>query len=326
MVLNKLDLKILKLGYTKGIQREEKAFFERLNLNRSTTDYILEKLKKEKFFHTKRYEINLPCLGIKKFAWVFISVDWYSFSEENFLEKALNFPEITSVLKITGDFDYALYLIGKNITHINEFILNFERIFQEDIKEIHIYFSNKEYKRHFIKTLIRKEWTPNKTDCILLDEKINFPKTTLTKIAKKYKIHKNTLSNRWKKIWTTHLFLKEHLELTEEGYKAINMGLKLFIILKPLPGKEEKLLNNLINLDEIENIFSTLSNEIIINLRVPDSQSLDLFHTKIMKGEERLIKHSKSILVMGGRKKSHLTISNLLSINSNICKKYSNKN
>ncbi len=319
MSITEVDRKILKAGYIQGTQKGQKAFFEKLKLNRSTVDYVLEKMKKDKFYTRKSYEINLSVLGINKFAWVFISINWHTFDEDTFLKKTLSFPEVTSIFKITGDFDYALYIIGKNISQINEFILNFEKIFSEYIDNVNIIFSNKEYKRHFIKTLNVQESLPNKIDCIILNEKLLNPDMSFTEISKKYNIHRNTISNRWKKIWKDQLILKEHLELTEEGYREIGMGLKLFMLLKPIPGKEEILTNNLIKIEEVENVFTTLSNEIIINIRVSDSQSLDHFHAKIMKGKEKLIKTSKTVLVIGGKKKAFLTMDTLTQVNPNVC-------
>lgn len=321
MQITELDRKILRAGYMQGIQKGQKAFFQRMNLNRSTVDYVLEKLRKEKYYSRKSYEINLPALGIPRFAWVFVSINWYLFDEEKFLKQTLSFPEIPSVLKITGDYDYALYVIGTSIPSLNEFILDFEKIFQEDIDSVHIIFSNKEYKRHFVKTKIipPTHELPNKVDCLLLDEKLKNPDMSLIEIAKKHQIHRNTISNRWRKTWKGHLLLKEHLELTEEGYKEIGMGLKLFIIIKPVPGKEENLISQVINMDEVENVFTTLSNEIVINLRVSDSPSLDLFHKKLMGGKERVIKNSRTILIIGGQKKSYLTMNTLQGINNKVC-------
>jgi DNA-binding Lrp family transcriptional regulator len=319
MKITELDRRVLKAGYMQGIQKGQKAFYTRLKINRNTTDYILEKLKKEKLFYRTSYEINLPSLGIKKFAWLFIAVNWINFDEEKFISKSLKFPEISSVLKLTGEYDYGLQIMGKNISKINEFILNFETIFQDEIEDTNIIFANNEYKRHFIKTSLTQEIDPNKYDCLILDEKLNDPSISLLEIAKKHNIHRNTVSNRWRNIWQNKILLKEHLELNESGYRELGLGLKLFIIIKPVPGKEETLIKHLINLEEVENIFTTLSNEIVLHIRVEDSQTLNTFHNKMIFKSAPIIKNSNTILVMGGQKKAFLPMETIRHINTNVC-------
>ena len=319
MGLTELDRRVLKIGYTKGIHKGQRTFYQRLNLKRSTTDYVLEKLKRERMLTRSSYEVNLPALGIKRFAWLFLSVNWVAFDEEKFMKKALGFPEIGSVLKVTGDYDYAVYILGKSIAKINEFVIGFERIFQDEIEGIDLRFANREYKRHYILVSPCPTYTPNRVDCLLLDEKLKNPGISLAEISKKYKIHRNTVSNRWRKIWKNKVLLKEHLELTEAGFRETRLGLKLFVIIKPVPGKEEKLIRHLAGLEEVENIFTTLSNEIVLNVRVEDSPSLGLLHNKMIMGLEKVVKNSKTVLVMGGRKKPYLPMQTLTQINENVC-------
>lgn len=197
--------------------------------------------------------------------------------------------------------------------------MNFETIFQDGIEDTTILFANNEYKRHYIKTSFTEEINPNKYDCLILDEKLKDPSISLVEIAKKHNIHRNTVSNRWRKIWKNKILLKERLELNEAGYKELGLGLKLFMLIKPVPGKEETLIKHLINLEEVENVFTTLSNEIVLHLRVADSQALDIFHNKMIIKSAHVIKNSKTILVMGGKKKAYLPMETLRHINSNVC-------
>lgn len=113
MKISELDRRVLRAGYMQGIQKGQRSFYDRLKIKRSTADYIIEKMKREKLFYRTSYEVNLPSLGIKRFAWLFIAINWINFDEEKFISKSLSFPEVSSVLKLTGGHDYGLQIMGK---------------------------------------------------------------------------------------------------------------------------------------------------------------------------------------------------------------------
>ena len=175
---NNKDLrkKILRFSYINGFEKNGKYLNENLKLKKSTVDYVLDKLQKEKYYSKYRYEINMDSVGLGKFAWVFLSIDWGNFDFPEFIEKALGMPQVSIIADITGDYDLAIKVYGPSVQSINSFVLGFEKIFQTVIRETKIYFANKEVKRHYLKLEKSNKMKLTSIDYKILCEKNQNPK------------------------------------------------------------------------------------------------------------------------------------------------------
>ncbi|MBT7241693.1 MAG: AsnC family transcriptional regulator, partial [Candidatus Diapherotrites archaeon] len=236
-----LRKKVLYFAYKHGFQKNGKKLEESLKIKKSTADYILDKLKEEKYYSKLRYEINFDSVGLGKCAWLFISVKWDNLKFAEFIEKALKMPQISVIADVTGDFDLALKIFGPSVQSINSFVLGFEKIFEDIIIDTNIYFASKEYKRHYLKSAKSSTIKLNKIDYKILCKKSQNPKLSILELSESLGIHRNTISNKWKSYWKNKVLLKKTIELTSKGYEKLGLGLKAFIIIKPNPGKQEEI-------------------------------------------------------------------------------------
>jgi DNA-binding Lrp family transcriptional regulator len=307
---DELRKKVLTQAYKNGFGEEGNRIEDILKVKKSTIDYVLDRLHEEKYYSKLRYEINFESVGLGRFAWLFISINWDNFNYKEFVQKALAIPQINVVADVTGEFDLALRIFGPSIQSINSFVLGFEKLFEHDIINTKIYFTNKEYKRHYLTLPKIKKEKLTKIDYQILCAKNKNPKLKMQDISQKLCLHRNTVSNKWRSYWTNKILLKKTIELTTKGYNEIGLGLKAFIILKSCPGKEEFVATELEKLNDVQDLFTTLSNEIILIVRISDSEELAYFYKKFsqIKG---CVKNTETIIFLSKHTKTCLTLEEL---------------
>ena len=292
-----LRKKILESAYTQGIETKKELLFERLHLKKQTVEYALEKLKSEGYFTKTKYDLDFESLGVGKFAWVLIGVNWERYDQEEFIKKLLQLTPVLTVADVTGTSDLAIKIFGPSISYLSSFVLGIEKLFQGTITQVHIHFANKEYKRHYLKVEKTQHYKTTKIDCLIIKEKTENPNISLSEIADKHKIHRNSVSKRWSALWEKGVITKEIPDLTQKGYDEINMGLKAFMIIKPSPGGEEKIINMLMKRKDIQDIFTTLSNEIIVIIRTENSSTLAQDHRSLTKTQCAIKRTNTSIFL-----------------------------
>ena len=313
MTKEDLRKKVLLYAYKNGFRKNGKKIEENLKIKKPTLDYVLEKLKEEKYYARERYEINFDAVGLGRFAWLFVSVNWSSFDFKEFTKKALNMPQVSVIADITGGYDLAMKIFGPSIQSINSFVLGFEKIFENEIVGTSILFANKEYKRHYLEVPKTNGKKLSLIDYQLLCEKNKNSKISLTDLSEKLLIHRNTISNKWSSFWDEKVILKKTIELTEKGYNEVGLGLKAFIIIKPCPGKEEIISKKLQTIDGIQDLFTTLSNEIVLITRVATSQDLAYFY-KNFANIDGCVKETKTIIFLTKHTKTCLSLTELSKI------------
>jgi DNA-binding Lrp family transcriptional regulator len=278
----KLRKKNLKTAYIQGIYSNNTSIDQILKIKKQTTKYILNGLLASRMYFKKRYVIDLNALNLGKFAWFFISVNWEKFDSKDFMSKLMKIQKIHTIAEVTGPYDLAIKIIGSSIQDVNNLILTIEKTFPEII-DTDVHFMSKEYKVHFEKITNPTQYKLKKLDYLLLAEKDQAPDLNFQTLAKKHSLHRNTISNKWNKLWTEKVIIKSTIELAPEGYNLIGLGLKAFIIIKPASGKQELIIKKVIKNNEIQDIFTTLENEIGIIVRVANSDELAAFHRHLSK-------------------------------------------
>lgn len=303
---SKIELrkKILTESYINGIYNTSRIE-DRLGLKLNTIEYVLEKLKEEKLIVKERYLINLSHFKLNNFAWIFISVNWAEIDEKELLNKLTSLHYVHTISEITGEYDIAIKVIGKSYEKLNEYVAEIEKILSNDLVDVQTYYSNKEIKSHYLKFEEIKNFPIKKMDNILILEKNNNPKISILEIAKKYKFHRNTLSKRWAELKNHKVILKKTVELSYEGYKFINLGLKAFVIIRTYPGKNDEVIKNLLTEDKVQDVFTTLSNALVAIIRAEDSQELSIIHKRISKFEA--VKRTQTIIFLKKYTKSGIT-------------------
>ena len=283
MTKEELRKRILLTVYKKGFRKNGKKVEEILNIKKPTLDYVLERLHEEKYYLKERYEVNFDSVGLGKFAWLFITVNWDTFEYKEFIEKLLNMPQVSVIADVTGNFDLAIRIFGPSIQSLNSFILGLEKIFEENIINSRIVFGSQEFKRHYLDILKKSQVKLSKIDYKLLCEKNKDPSLNGIELSKIINVHRNTISSKWKSFWDNGVILKKTLELTEKGYDEIGLGLKAFIIITPYPGKGETITKSLSTHADVQDLFTTLSNDVVLITRVATSRDMAYFYKTFSK-------------------------------------------
>ncbi len=315
---HELRYKFLKEAYQNGLVSSKSTIEKELDISKETSHYFLQKLLNEKYYTQRRLEINTSKLGLNVFAWVFVSINWDSIEEEEFIKKAISLSYVHTIAEITGEFDFAIKIFGPSMQKLNSFLMVFEKTFSDAIQDINVIYAITEFKRHY--TIIKKTQKAQlkKIDCNLIEEKNKSPQKSLFEIAKEQNVHRNTLSNRWKKLWEEEVIFKESIELTEKGYSEIKMNLKCFITIKPQPGQEFTVIKELVKLDSAQDVFLTMSNLVVLIIRLENSSELASFHKKIMRAN-KFIKKTTTTVFLTKKSRNYLTKEELKGIVGDIC-------
>lgn len=315
---HELRYKFLKSAYQNGLISTNSTVEKDLSITRDTTRYLLEKLKQEGYYSEKRLEINTSKIGLNFFAWVFVSINWEVMEEKDFIKKTISHSYVHTIAKVTGEYDYAIKIFGPSMQKLNSFLMVFEKSFTGVIQDINVIYVINEFKRHY--SLVKKTKKANlkKIDCVLLEEKNKNPEKSLIDISQEQKLHRNTVANRWNKLWKDEVILKESLDLTEKGLSEIKMNLKCFITIKSRPGYELNVIKELVKLDSSQDVFLTLSNLVVVVNRLENSAELSNFHKKII-GAHKYIKKTNTILFLEKKSRNYLTKEELRNILGEEC-------
>jgi DNA-binding Lrp family transcriptional regulator len=297
--------RILGEAYINGLENKCGCLCQRLKIKKQTVDYSLEKLKEEGCFTKTKFDIDLNTVGLGRFAWVLLRISWEDKQTDSFVKKLLDLPQVVTVADITGESDLAVKIFGPSRDNLSSFVLEMEKLFQGTIIDTKVYYCNVEYKRHYARVMKKALHKPSRVECLIMHEKMKNPDVGLTEIAQKHNLHRNTVSKNWKRLWEEGVLVKELPDLTQKGYDEIKMGLKAFIIIKPLPGREEKIIKELIKHKQIQDVFTTLQNEVVLIIRTENSSTLASAHRLLARVDSSirrtntcvfLTKHSKNSL------------------------------
>ena len=124
MALDEIDLRILRLLQNKS-DLTTKELAAKVNL--STTP-VFERIKKlEKEGYIKKYVALLDAEKLDRGLIVFCNIKLKSHTREignQFVKDVLSFEEITECYNISGDYDFLLKIMIKDMKQYQEFVLN----------------------------------------------------------------------------------------------------------------------------------------------------------------------------------------------------------
>jgi len=122
--LDKIDIKILNL-LQQNSNRTTKSIAEELAM---TTTPVFERIKKlEKQGYIKNYVaiLNNKKIGLKQTVFIAITLQGHTRSYlEKFVKQINEFPEVIECHRVSGNFDYLLKLVVKDIEAYETFIIS----------------------------------------------------------------------------------------------------------------------------------------------------------------------------------------------------------
>ena len=121
--LDKTDKKILKLLQDNS-NRTTKSLAEELNLSTTPVFERIKKLEKAGFIKQYAALLDAQRLGFKQTVFIGITIQGHTRSYlEKFVKQINSFPEVVECHRVSGNFDYLLKLVVKDIEAYENFIL-----------------------------------------------------------------------------------------------------------------------------------------------------------------------------------------------------------
>lgn len=113
--LDKIDLKILKI-----LQQNSKItnleLSKRIGLSPAPTLERVKKLENNEAIHSYHAQVNPEAIGLMVKTFVLVSLDWRkNQARENFMEQVESIDEITECYIITGEADFLIKIVCKDI-------------------------------------------------------------------------------------------------------------------------------------------------------------------------------------------------------------------
>ena len=123
MKLDTIDYKILKL-LQEDSNRTVKSISESLGLSTTPIFERIKKLENENFIDNYVAVLNQNKIGLKQIVFIGITLQGHTRSYlEKFVKEINDFPEVVECHRVSGNFDYLLKLVVKDIEAYEKFII-----------------------------------------------------------------------------------------------------------------------------------------------------------------------------------------------------------
>ena len=123
MKLDNLDIKIMRI-LQKNSDRTIKSLAEELGVSTTPIFERIKKLKKEGYISNYVARLNHKKLGLKQIVFIGITLQGHTRSYlEKFVKETQGFPEVVECHRVSGNFDYLLKLVVKDIEAYENFII-----------------------------------------------------------------------------------------------------------------------------------------------------------------------------------------------------------
>lgn len=123
MRLDQTDLSLLKL-LQKDSNQTVKSLAQQLGKTTTPIFERIKKLEKEGYIEGYAARLNPKKLGLKQTVFIAITLQGHTRSYlEKFVNEVNNFPEVVECHRVSGNFDYLLKLVVKDIEAYETFIV-----------------------------------------------------------------------------------------------------------------------------------------------------------------------------------------------------------
>ena len=278
--LSSVDERILKLLGLKGV-RSENYISKKLGLNVATIKYHLKMLKKNHVIANERWRLNRIALGFPASAWVFLVLRRGSYYR-NVMNELLKYPEVKIVFFIGEDYDLCAKVIGKNQEEIMKKIFKIENECKQFLRNSAIVFSAKVFKNHNIEIKDVEPAALDNTDIEILKLRTTEPEIKIAEMAKRLKVHRNTVSGKWQDFVKNKIVLKKSVIINPDYYYFANVGFTVLMVIDTEIGMAEKLAKELMQYDEVHELTRVASqNDLFALVRTNSLKNFMEFHRKV---------------------------------------------
>ena len=255
MEISPLDSRILRFTLEEGILDSERSIAKKLKISPSTPSFKLRKFEDKGIVTAYKYRVDFTKLGLNQVAWVLMEINHNGEGIKDLMDKLLEFPQVHVCLYISGQYSFCIKIYGKNKNEVNDFIEEIEKQFNNIIIDYKTYFITSQIKGH--SQLIdenKKDFSFDEVDLKILYEKMQNPEISLNSVAKKLKLHRNTVSSRWNALCENKIVVKKTPIINPDLHKEMGIDFMGITLFKAVKGKENELEKELVNLKEVHEL------------------------------------------------------------------------
>ncbi len=263
--LTAIDLKVLKFLKLNGAHFSEREVARRLRLNQSTVNYSINKMEKQKTINTYIYRINPARIGLNGHAWFLFNFRNDLSSNEDIFKIVMQYPEVHMATAVSGKYDIALKIYSKDVAATNKFVMKLEKECKDFLESTYVLYTtdtHKSYNLPFPQSDL--DYKLDLVDYKILEFKMQNPNAKLNTVAKKLAMHRNTVTKRWSNLWKKNILLKKTPITNLEINNLIGVDFRIITFLDVHKEKKEKLISELMKLDELHELSSVLTQHDIL--------------------------------------------------------------
>ncbi len=241
-MLTPVESKVLRYIARKGVLESERAIAKALRLNHSTLNYVLRKFERERVIQGYKYRLDYRQVNLKQLAWVFISLKFNTLDVDEFIAHLFKLPTARLVFVVTGDYDLAFKVYARSAEDVVQFMLGVEKDLQQWISSSSIFFVNKAFKQHGLPVAdLEKPCKLSPLDVRILGARLAEPDCSLSGLAARLKVHRNTVGARWNRLLSNKVVVKKTAAINPDYYWDAGVAFHSLILMDALPGKQEEL-------------------------------------------------------------------------------------
>lgn len=260
MKLSKIDQKILRFLALNGAHFSEYKIAKKLRLSQTTVNYKLKKFRELGIIRGYKYRLNPAKIGYRYMAWCFLRTKRQTITlPKDVGSTLLSHPNVYSVWGMSGGYDILLKVFYDDPGELNGFIIWVGDKLKQYIDKISVAMVTQKHKLHQVYIKDEKKAKLSKRDLDILRYKQGNPKASIKKIAGDLKMHRNTVSSRWKKLRDDNVILKKSVIFDPQYLEDLGIGFKTVILVNTIMGEKEDAVEDILGRDEIHELTSISS-------------------------------------------------------------------
>ena len=253
--LSQIDRKILRFLLLNGAHFSEYDMAKRLRLSQTTINYKLKRLKEKGVIRGYKYLLNPAKIGYKYMAWVFLETREHSVKEgSDTKNKLLQHPNVFAVWDMSGDYDILAKVLYDKPGELNGLLIWIGDHLKEDVYKTSTSFVTQSYKIHQVPVQDGEKVKLSKTDLKIIEYKQKNPLATIREVSEALKIHRNTVSSKWRRFWADNVLLKKGVIIHPDYLKDLGVNFKVVVLINSIIGERDTVVEEIQNLDEIHEL------------------------------------------------------------------------
>ncbi|MEM0372304.1 MAG: winged helix-turn-helix transcriptional regulator [archaeon] len=270
--LSDVDKRILSFMIYDGAHFSEHEMAKRLKLSQTTVNYNIRSLRERGVILGYKYRVDPAKVGYPLMVWFFgefgekVDVD-------RIVAKLFSHGNIFDVLVMTGHYDIVLKAYFRSREDIDGLLTWIGNELKGQVRRISAAIVTSVHKIHQ-KPPCKDSVFVSRNERMVMSMKIADPSLSMSEIAKKTGMHRNTVASCWKSLWEKKVLLKKSPIINPDYFSELGISFKAIVLIDAVIGKKEKAVNYLAGLKEVHELTSiAYENDLLAVMRVDSLHS-----------------------------------------------------